>query len=131
MERRPSSVNPAGSDPLAAFFNFLAVALCLRQGVLPPPSTTILGAYQTLWTATLLHASHQALLRMVCDVCGKDRVDISNEAVGADHLDAIKSSFHQGLQERAHAVMEQLVACMLPRSETVVACPLEAQRGAR
>jgi hypothetical protein len=55
--------------------------------------------YEALGTPILLTTGNQALLRVVGNICSKDRVDAAGPSIGADHEDPRFARFDEGFQK--------------------------------
>lgn len=62
------------------------------------------------WAAALLAACDQALLREVGHIGSKNGMDTSDESVCTHHIDTLLAGFNEGLEQRAHAMVEEAVS---------------------
>jgi len=61
------------------------------------------------WTGILLATYHEALFRVISDVCCKDRVDFAYETISTVHPDTITASPHQQPHKNLHCLMKELI----------------------
>jgi hypothetical protein len=73
----------------------------------------LLGADSAFGATIFIAAHYKALLRVVCDVCWKNRKHQPHIIICTNHLYTILSCLNKQLQDGGHALMKQLISFIL------------------
>ena len=76
-------------------------------------STSFVVRYYATQAPVLFAACKEALLWVICNVCGQDRKNVMDLPVCTGHRNSILTSFHQRFEKQPHTVVPCLVSCVL------------------
>ncbi len=108
--RRPSLSNAEVNFP-AAFRSRIWVVRCWLRA----SKSSFSQAYllrETFWTAPSLRTRDKTLLRIICNICSKDREDLSSSAIAAKYVNARLAGVDEWTKHVPHAVVIKLPFCV-------------------